>query len=154
MRPSLSLQEDKMIHYRRTKTGKIDDKPLLPEAEDILTYFKTITNSFVKENYIFPILFADRHISKKQIDNRIHKMIGEVNKSLKNIAVKAGIEVKLTTYVWRHTMASELQRKNVSIEEIRELMNHRDIKTTETYLRGITRKQLHKSASVLSKKLG
>lgn len=43
-------------------------------------------------------------------------------------------DMKLTTYVSRHTMAMMLQRNNVSREQISQILGHADMKTTNTYL--------------------
>jgi integrase/recombinase XerD len=53
---------------------------------------------------------------------------------LKTISEKAEIQKNLTTYVARHTYATTLKAKGVSIEEIGKTLGHDSIKTTEIYL--------------------
>lgn len=59
-----------------------------------------------------------------------------VNDRLKKLCSANNLEeVKLTTYWARHTYASLLKESGESIELIRELLGHSDIKTTESYLK-------------------
>jgi len=57
-----------------------------------------------------------------------------INKHMKRIGVKLGIDIKLTTYVARHTFATVLKRSGAPIEFISESLGHSDLKTTENYL--------------------
>ena len=85
------------------------------------------------DDYIFPILDKDLHQTDTQVFNRLHKVLAQVNKSLKQIADLAGLD-HLTTYVARHTYATVLKRAGVSIAIISETMGHSDISTTQIYL--------------------
>jgi site-specific recombinase XerD len=53
---------------------------------------------------------------------------------LKEIAKFAGLDVKLTTYVARHTFATVLKRSGVSTSMISAMMGHETEKVTQTYL--------------------
>ena len=57
-----------------------------------------------------------------------------VNKHLKQIAKNIKIDKSLTTYTARHSYATVLKRKGVSVEFISEALGHTDIRTTENYL--------------------
>jgi len=135
----LSLMKWSNIHnnrlsYTRVKTGKIyGNIELLEPALNILNYYRSIFYQG-KEGYIFPILILSRHKEPQTIENRIHKIIGQVNKSLKKIAEKAGINVNLTTYVSRHSFATNLKKSGVSITQISGMMGHSSEKTTQIYL--------------------
>lgn len=132
--------ENEIITYQRQKKKKKKTTriPMLPQVREILLYQKQFSNSFNKMNYVFPILNKDFHKTPIQKKNRVHKVITRINQDLKKIGNKAGIETRLTTYVWRHSMASELQRKGVSVDTIKELMHHKNTAVTETYLQGLS----------------
>ena len=55
------------------------------------------------------------------------------NRILKRIAITAQIKKNLTFHVARHTFATISINLNIPLEVIRELMGHRDIKTTLIY---------------------
>ena len=58
-------------------------------------------------------------------------------------------DIKLTTYVSRHTMAMMLQRNDVSREQISQMLGHADMKTTNTYLDSFDTTVIDKAAKVL-----
>ncbi len=76
--------------------------------------------------------------------NRIHKVIGHVNKQLKVLGEMAGIE-HLTTYVARHSYATVLKRAGVSVELISETLGHSDLSTTQIYLDSFENSQIDKA---------
>jgi site-specific recombinase XerD len=94
---------------------------------------KTEQNNTLND-FIFPILNAEKHLSLSQKDNRIKKMNKMVNKDLKEIAELAKIDFNLTTYVARHTYATVLKRSGVSTSIISEALGHDSEKTTQIYL--------------------
>ena len=57
-----------------------------------------------------------------------------INKSLKTIAVLAGLEVPLSMYVARHSWASVARAKNIPLSVISEGMGHDSEATTRIYL--------------------
>lgn len=127
-----NIRENKMI-YTRAKTGKAYNIGLLAPAIAILKQYKPITGG-KKENYVFPILNSEKHISASQIDNRIEKINKQINKDLKTIADKTKIGFHLTTYVARHSYATIMKRSGVSTSIISESLGHHSEKTTQIYL--------------------
>jgi integrase/recombinase XerD len=81
--------------------------------------------------YIFPILRDG--LSPTQEKNIIADWIKETNENLELASKKIGIP-KITTYWARHTYATVLYRKGVSVEFIQESLGHADMKTTKLYL--------------------
>ena len=51
---------------------------------------------------LFPILNSKIHKTALQKQNRIHKILGKVNKNLKLLAANLGVEANITTYVAKH----------------------------------------------------
>jgi site-specific recombinase XerD len=106
-----NLKQDR-IYYIRAKTGKGFNIKLMEPALIIIERYRTQTGGNT-EDYIFPILDRTKHLTPVQIDNRIHKMTGCINKSLKQIATLSGLDIPLTTYVARHTYATVLKNSGV-----------------------------------------
>ena len=121
------------IFYKRMKTGKEINYKLQEQALKILDYWRPITGGD-PDNYIFPILDKQRHITPTQIDNRIHKVLGRVNEDLKDIGKTLKFDIPLTTYVARHTFATVLKRSGVKTSVISEAMGHETEAITQTYL--------------------
>ena len=133
---------DGRVHYIRKKTGKPISFPLLEDARAIIEKYSKERHS--SADYIFPI--RDRKVHKTEIQkrNRIHKVIGHVNKQLKVLGEMAGIE-HLTTYVARHSYATVLKRAGVSVELISETLGHSDLSTTQIYLDSFENSQIDKA---------
>jgi len=126
-----NIYDDRM-QYRRIKTGKLYSIKLLAPAIEILEYYKE--NFFQGSGgYIFPILSIE-HKTEISIRNRIHKVLGQVNKNLKELPGTQNFNIKLTTYVARHSWATILKNKGVSTAIISAGLGHGSEKTTQVYL--------------------
>lgn len=88
--------------------------------------------------YCFPVL-SDFHVTDKQQQERIHRVMVEINQSLRAIAARLGIAGRISFYVARHTYASAMKERGVSTEVISEALGHSNLKTTEIYLKQFDR---------------
>jgi len=129
------------LEYERSKTGHKFNIKLLPPAVTILEYYRPYRSN----NYIFPYLDKTKHTTPLSIDNRLNKCIQQVNQDLKELAKRAGIDTKLTTYVARHTFATTLKRQGVSTSMISELMGHQNESITQTYLDAFDNQELYEA---------
>jgi len=136
------------VFYTRAKTGKHINFVLLEPAQQIIEYWRPVTGKD-KDNYIFPILNKEKHKTQIQIYNRVHKVITMVNKELKELGKQAKIETPITTYVARHTFATVLKLKGVSIAVISEAMGHKTEEITHTYLKSFENEVIDKAAEML-----
>jgi site-specific recombinase XerD len=100
---------------------------------EIINYYKS-KKEINPDEYIFPIINIEKHITASQKDNRTKKVNKMVNKDLKEIATLAKIDFNLTTYVARHSYATVLKRSGVSTSVISEALGHDSEKTTQIYL--------------------
>lgn len=130
---------DNRLQYVRQKTGKKINLLLSNDANRIIDSY----NQNDKSNYIFPILNDKMHKTATQKENRIHKVLGKVNKQLKYISNLLGMNnVNLTTYVARHSFATILKKSGVNISLISETLGHTDIATTQIYLDSFDNNQI------------
>lgn len=132
-----NIIEGKRLHYIRQKTGKLIKLGLSEEALKIIKRY-----AVESKGYLFPILNAQLHKTALQKQNRIHKMLGKVNKNLKLLAAQLGVEANLTTYVARHSFASVLKKSGVNIALISEALGHSDLTTTQIYLDSFDNEQI------------
>ena len=133
--------------YTRKKTKEQFTIGMLAPAIDILKYYKKIYYDG-EESYVFPIL-NETHKTAKSIDYRIDRMLKIVNSDLKEIAKKAKIDEKLTTYVARHSYATIMKRSGVSTSIISESMGHESEKTTQIYLDSFESKVLDEASKAI-----
>lgn len=128
------------IYYSRHKTQKNINTMLLPDALAILNKYSK--EGAGVEDYIFPILDRNIHITEQQQADRIQKVLKQVNRRLKIISKALDLKINLTTYVARHTFATVLKRSGVDIGIISESLGHSDLKTTQIYLDSFENSQM------------
>ncbi|MAU26042.1 MAG: transposase [Muricauda sp.] len=119
------------IKFRRKKTGKLYDIKITGQLSEIL---KIYLKGKSKEDYIFPVIkrespaLQEREISwERQRYNRGLKIIGEM----------CGIEQKLTTYVSRHSFATQAMLNDIPLLAISAMLGHSKLNTTQIYLKSL-----------------
>ena len=119
------------IKFRRKKTGKLHDIKITGQLSEIL---KIYLEGKSNEDYIFPVIkrespaLQEREISwERQRYNRGLKIIGEM----------CGIEQKLTTYVSRHSFATQAMLNDIPLQAISAMLGHSKLNTTQIYLKSL-----------------
>ncbi len=122
-----------VLTYKRAKTGKTYEIHLSKKTWDILQYFDYALKK--KNDFIFPMIKTpgDEEKEKKQIRNAIK----HTNDALSIIASKLGLEIKLTTYVSRHTWATIADKSGIDRRIISKGLGHSNLHTTEVYINDI-----------------
>ena len=121
------------LHYVRQKTGGKFSLRLLAPAATIVAAYRPFTFA-TPGSYVFPVLDSAKHVSPAQVNNRLHKMLGQVNSDLKTLGQLAGIATPLTTYVARHTFATTLRMSGAGTAVISQAMGHKSEAVTTVYL--------------------
>jgi integrase len=121
------------LNYVRQKTGGKFSLKLLAPAAAIIADFRPYTFTG-PSGYVFPVLDPAKHSSPTQIKNRLHKILGQVNKDLKELGELAGITTPLTTYVARHSFATTLRLSGANTAVISQAMGHKSEAVTAVYL--------------------
>jgi integrase/recombinase XerD len=125
-----NIDNDKIIYTRSKTKGKFIVKILEP-VQEILNFYKTVNTS---TGYVFPILLKEG-LTPIQIENRKFKKLKVFNGDLKKIAKIVGIEKPVTSYVARHSFATNLKELGVSTEVISQSMGHQNVSITTAYLK-------------------
>jgi integrase/recombinase XerD len=94
--------------------GKGGKERIVPIPKELLNELKDYINKINTEN-IFPL-------SSRQVERII-----------KNIAKKAGINKKVTPHILRHSLATTLLSKGVDIRYIQEILGHSSLNITQIY---------------------
>lgn len=121
------------LSYERQKTGGKFSLRLLAPAAAIVSSYRLLTYG-TPNSYVFPVLDVARHLTPHQVKNRLHKVLGQVNKDLKELGQLAGIPIPLTTYVARHTFATTLKKAGTQTAVISQAMGHKSEAVTAVYL--------------------
>ena len=131
-----NIEGDRLV-YVRQKTNKTIILPMLDEAFSIVRKYKD-----EKRKYVFPVL-DDRKRTAMQLRYRILDVLSNVNGHLESIGRSLGIELKLTTYVARHSYATVLKRSGVSTSIICESLGHSSERVTQIYLDSFDNEQIN-----------
>ena len=120
------------LSYRRKKTGQ----KLFIHWETCMEHIVNKHRSEESSPYIFSILEP----TKGDIRKQYHNTLTLINRHLKKLGEKIGLEIPLTMYVARHSWATIAHREGVPISIISEGMGHDNEKTTQIYLASLDNK--------------
>lgn len=120
------------LTYVRSKNKRRYQYKLHPKALNVV---KTFLNYHLQSDngYLFPIL-QTLHDTPKKVDARIDSALKDLNEDLKQMGKILGLEKHLTSYVARHSFATNLRHKNVNLAIIQEALGHETELQTMTYL--------------------
>lgn len=76
------------------------------------------------------------------------------NTMLKEIGEQLAFPSKLTSYVARHTWATEALRQNIPVAVISQALGHTSEKTTRIYLAQLDQSVLNKANEAVTKEVG
>lgn len=109
----------------KIRSGKGDKDRIVLFREEILgdlnEYIHDLRSKYQKLNFLFPTKKSN-HISPISVERIIRR-----------VARKSGIEKKVTPHVLRHTFATTLLRNGADIRIIQVLLGHSNISTTQIY---------------------
>lgn len=125
-----NIIDDKIVYTRSKTKGKFIIKILNP-VQLILNHYKGINT---KTGYVFPILLHE-NLTPIQIENRKHKKLKRFNSDLKKIAEVLKIDKPITSYVARHSFATNLKHLGVSTDILSQSMGHSNMAITTAYLK-------------------
>ncbi|MFZ4457318.1 MAG: site-specific integrase [Bacteroidales bacterium] len=101
------------------------------------------------DNYLLPIVTIEG-LNGEKLYNHLKTRLKKLNSYLESMAVEFGInDINLTSYVSRHTMAMSLQNNEVPREVISQILGHKDLKTTNTYLDSFNSNVIDEAVKVL-----
>lgn len=140
------------IVYKRNKTKESRRaRPLqvkiTPEIQEHLDWFHS--NVLPVEDYLLPVVSIAGYRGER-LYNHIRSRFVRNNRNLKRLAHALDItDMKLTSYVARHTVAMTLQDNRVPREVISQILGHSDLSVTNTYLDSFSNSIIDEAAKVL-----
>jgi site-specific recombinase XerD len=121
------------IDYAMSKTGVAKSIKLIDRAETILSYYRP--EKITMTHWIFPALSNTREYNDQLLRMHIRSVVPRINKWLKVVAERAGINKPISMHVSRHSMADIARTKGVDLYNISKLLGHSSLKITEAYLK-------------------
>lgn len=122
---------DNRIKFQRKKTSKPYDINITLQLKEILSFY--LKNKH-KSDFIFPVVKRDTvELQYKDVLWARKRY----NKGLKEIAAKCNIEQRLTSYVSRHSFATQAMLQDVPLQAISAMLGHNRLSTTQIYLKSL-----------------
>ena len=122
---------DNRIKFQRKKTSKPYDINITSPLMAILSFYLKTKR---KSDFIFPIVKRDTFELQYKDVLWARK---RYNKGLKGIAKKCNIEQRLTSYVSRHSFATQAMLQDVPLQAISAMLGHNRLSTTQIYLKSL-----------------
>jgi integrase/recombinase XerD len=141
--------EDNYITFDRAKTKRTERiKEYIPieVRKELWDIIERWGNPKSEEGYIFPVL--NEGLNASQIKDRIHDFIKDTNSYLAEVCDELHLP-KITTYWARHTFATIMRNKGVSIAMIQKMMGHASETTTQNYFGGFEPEMLREATNNL-----
>lgn len=142
-----NITSEGRLNYQMGKNHKERDLLLVVEALDILKLY--YRDGMKPNDYIFPFLNQNTSWFKYDTQEKKDRMpsdmkrkmfeaIGSknalINKKLAEIAKLAGIEKRISFHISRHSFAKAAKEKGLDNLEVKELLAHTNISTTQKYM--------------------
>lgn len=123
------IQNDRLFYSmgKNTKSGSLK---IPQKAQHILAQYQNREHT---QTLIFPDLDSIQNFDEKyEVQRKINVALSRINKRLKIVAVKAGVNKKLTTHIARHTFGN-ISGDQIPIQMLQKLYRHSSITTTIGY---------------------
>jgi integrase len=146
------LENGLYIVYKRHKTknskgAKAINIKLTEELQTIINELCSMKKPV--ENYLLPIVTVEG-LTGENLYNHLKMRLKKFNDYLDKMAIEFEInDIDLTSYVSRHTMAMSLQNNEIPREVISQILGHKDLKTTNTYLDSFNSNIIDEAVKVL-----
>lgn len=144
--------EGTRLHYVMAKTQKVRNFQLMPQARQILEYYRKEDSK--PTDYIFPFLDSSAKYAKypdafvMPVDQKdiLYKAISsknsQLNNKLRQLADLAGIKKHLSFHISRHSFASIAKSKDISSKIVQEALAHSSLTITERYMHNFTSNEM------------
>jgi integrase/recombinase XerD len=119
------------VVYQRKKTLKNYDIKISEMLNEILKFYKVGKS---KKDFLFPIIM--REDPKQQYDD-VGRLRAMYNDKLKKIAVLCKIDQTLSSYVSRHSFATNAMLQDIPLQAISSMLGHSKLNTTQIYLKSL-----------------
>mgnify|MGYP001088804488 FL=1 len=130
------------IVYNRHKTGTQIRIGITTGIKILLKKYKNDT----------PFIFSLKQESLTPVGNQGYKqLLSRQNRALREIGERLGLQIKLTSYVMRHTWASEALVHHVPVSVISQALGHSSEKITRCYLSLLDQSELNKANKLITK---
>lgn len=132
----------RMIYYKRRKTGQQLQIGIIEPIERIIACYQSASE------YIFPLINS---VDPKKAYNEYRRALRTINRDLKILTQRIGHPFPLTTYMARHSWATQAKEHGAPLSVISEGLGHTSEKITQIYLKQFDNSVLDSINEIVSK---
>jgi len=138
------------IVYKRLKTQDKKSSPISIKITDNIRQTLKALTSHKRPigDFILPIVSKPKD-DFSSLSRHIEIILRMYNKYLQRLADEFGLDMKLTSYVSRHTAAMQLQEKKIPEHVISQMLGHKKLETTKVYLDSLDTSVIDEAVKVL-----
>lgn len=133
-----------ILSYSRHKTGQQLHIKVIRQIRDLLERYPSPGSP-----YLLPVITEPGNNERRQYETVLRR----TNKALKTVGEMAGLSIRLTTYVARHSWATIAKTKNIPVNIISDALGHESIATTQIYLASIGTFAIDRANDLVTKDL-
>lgn len=138
-------QHDTCVRYQAQKNGPHKQVPVRPELAALL--HELVPRRAAGHVFVLPYLPDDYDkLDARQQLGAVKDATALINKALKEVARRAGVDKPLRSHAARHTFAT-VAGKAVGARAVQQLLGHTTLKMTETYLAELDHDELDEAAA-------
>ena len=140
------------IYFFREKTKRTSNEPKeiqVPYSDQVKGIIEKWRSPELKYPYLIPVLTEKMDATQRKAV--IAQFVKMVNTAMRHVGGELKITQKITNYVARHSIATQLLRSGASVSFISGQLGHHDTKTTETYLDGFEDDQIKEAFNLATK---
>lgn len=132
------------IVYNRIKTGTLIRIHITEGMQQLINKYKGKNGP-----YLFPILKKGEDTTHEEYKS----YLANYNTHLKELGKMLNIQIQLTSYVIRHTWATEALRQHIPVAVISQALGHTSEKTTRYYLDQLDQSELDQANALITKSI-
>lgn len=133
---------DDRIHYRMSKNSKLVSLKLPDKLVPILAHYEKDRQD--SKGFIFPELKKADLENHRDVYAKTNTATKKFNKYLRGIAVKSGLDKKLTMHIARHSFGN-IAGDRIPVQMLQKLYRHSSITTTMQYQSNFMSKETDKA---------
>lgn len=140
------------IYFFREKTKRTSNEPKeiqVPYSDQVKVIVDKWKQPGIKDPYLIPVI-TDK-LDATQRKATVAQFVKMTNVAMKHVGDKLEISQKITCYVARHSIATQLLRSGASVSFISGQLGHHDTATTEAYLDGFEDDQIKEAFNLATK---
>ena len=128
-----------IIRYRRRKTGQLVEIAVEPMMQEIISHYAPQAK---KTPYLFPIL---PQADEETTYHAYRTALRTYNCKLKQLSQMLDHEICLSSYVARHSWASNMHEMNMPLSVISQGLGHDSELTTQIYIKSLENNVVHEA---------